>query len=96
MNYDIRGALETVLDENVTKDSLENVYKVLKSILKDMNSKYTPLEAYELGVLTMFFNNLIKSAEKRSATREEAIEFYNWFKENALRKNEEKADLYGI
>lgn len=96
MNYDIRGALETVLDEDITKDSLEKVHKVLKSVLKDLSSRYTPLEAYELGVLTVFFNNLIKSVEQRNVTAEEAIEFYNWFKENALRKIEEKADSYGI
>lgn len=96
MKYDIRGALETVLDENLTRVSLERAYEALRSILKDMGSKYAPLEAYELGLLAMFFNNLIKSVEGRSATREEAIEFFNWFEQNALRKIEEKADTYGI
>lgn len=96
MNDHIRGILENSLDKYVEEESLKAIYEGLRRILKDMNSKYSTLVAYEYADLFPFYCDLVKAAERKEITVTDLREFDNWFKANALRKIEEKADVYGI
>lgn len=96
MNVRIRGILENILDGDVTKKNLEGTNRFLKIILKDLKSRYSPLIAIGLGLLFRYYLDEFRKTEGRDPTAKDTDEFANWFEANAIRKIEEKADLYGI
>jgi hypothetical protein len=96
MNNEIEELLNEQLDNNLTEEMLESFYKAIKDVLGDINSRYSSIQAFELGYMSFLFTRLVKKAEKREVTPEERDEFFNWFKKNAVRKIEERADIYGI
>ena len=96
MKDDIRGFLERSLDKEVSKESIESSIKFLKSVIKDLNSKYSPLIAYEFGFLAGVYWDHFKMSERRDPRVDNMMEFVEWFETTAVRKIEEKADVYGI
>lgn len=91
MDYRTRGAIEIMLEGWVEKEELETINKVLNNLIGKTKPEIANIISYIFGSLNTSYMSLPSEHSSK-----EKKEFYNWFKNDAMRKIEENLLSYGI